>query len=56
MEKQPCILQFEHPDLYDKLSGSGILHRKPIQFHHDTILEGLCSLKLDELESRGDAA
>lgn len=43
-----------HPDLFDKLIIVDIAP-KAYPVHHDSILEGLCSLQLDTLKSRGDA-
>ncbi|HET8859928.1 alpha/beta fold hydrolase [Marivirga sp.] len=52
--KTAMYFAVQHPDLYDKLVIVDIAP-KAYPVHHDTILEGLCSLKLDELESRSDA-
>lgn len=52
--KTAMYFAVQHPDLYDNLVVVDIAP-KAYPVHHDSILEGLCSLKLDELESRGDA-
>jgi pimeloyl-ACP methyl ester carboxylesterase len=52
--KTAMYFAVQHPDLYDKLVVVDIAP-KAYPVHHDSILEGLCSLKLDKIESRGDA-
>lgn len=52
--KTAMYFAVEHPDLFDKLVIVDIAP-KAYPVHHDSILEGLCSLNLDELESRSDA-
>lgn len=44
----------EHPDLIDKMIVADISH-KQYEMHHDQILDGLHSLNLNELKSRGQA-
>lgn len=52
--KTAMYFAVKNPDLYDKLVVVDIAP-KAYPVHHDTILEGLNSIKLSELESRNDA-
>jgi esterase len=52
--KTAMYFAVQHPNIFDKLIVVDIAP-KAYPVHHDSILEGLCSLNLEELKSRSDA-